>query len=119
MTRKTIVLLAVLALGAALFGTIAIADNTGVIIIDKAQAKKPPVAFPHKAHQEKNDCVVCHHTAVDGTDPESCFNCHGKDPDISDPSQMSAKKNPFHIKCKGCHTEVAKGPTKCKECHKG
>jgi ribosomal protein L40E len=120
MTRKTIVLLAVLALGAALFGTIAIAaDNPDVIVIDKAQAKKPPVIFPHKAHQETNDCVVCHHTAKVADDAESCFNCHGKDPDIPDPSQMSSKKNPFHILCKDCHTELAKGPTKCKECHTG
>ena len=120
MSRKIIVLLAALALGAALFGTIAIAaDNQEVIVIDKAQAKKPPVTFPHKAHQETNACVVCHHTAKGPDDAESCFKCHGQDPNIPDPSQMSSKKNPFHIRCVGCHKEVAAGPTKCKECHTG
>ncbi len=119
MRRKTIVLLAVLALGAALFGAVAIADNSEVIVIDKAQAKKAPVTFTHKAHQEKNDCVVCHHTAKGADDAESCFTCHGQNPDIPDPSQMSSKKNPFHIRCVGCHKEQAAGPTKCKECHQG
>ena len=118
MSRKFIVMLAVMALATAFIGTLAMADNH-VIVIDKAQAKKPPVTFPHKAHQEKNDFVVCHHTAKSPDESKSCFECHGQNPDIPDPSQMSAKKNPFHIKCVGCHKEQAKGPTKCKQCHVG
>ena len=118
MSRKLVVILAALALGAALFGTIAVADNH-MIVIDKAQAKKSPVSFPHKAHQDKYECVECHHTAKGADDAQSCFECHGKNPDIPDPGQMSAKKNPFHIKCIGCHKEEAAGPTKCKECHQG
>lgn len=89
-----------------------------VITIDKAQDKKPPVVFPHKAHVERTDCTICHHTATGKDDAKSCFECHGKDPNAPDPSAMSAKKNPFHIMCKGCHKEEAKGPTKCGECHK-
>jgi hypothetical protein len=119
MSRKIIVLLAALAVGAALFGTVAMADNQEVIVIDKAQAKKSAVTFPHKAHQDRTDCVVCHHTAKGADDSESCFKCHGVNPDIPDPSQMSSKKNPFHIKCIGCHKEEAAGPTKCKQCHSG
>ena len=119
MSRKIIVLFAALAIGAALFGTVATADSHEVIVIDKAQAKKPAVTFPHKAHQDRTDCVVCHHTAKGADDSVSCFECHGQNPDIPDPSQMSAKKNPFHIKCIGCHKEEAKGPTKCKQCHTG
>jgi hypothetical protein len=92
------------------------------ILIDKAKNKKPGVEFPHKVHAEKFECKDCHHTAKIPDEAESCFNCHGKLPDIPDPGVMSAKENPFHILCKTCHSDLKKegkvtGPTKCKECH--
>ena len=121
MKRKTVIILTFLAivLGSVAMVTVAHGDMPAdVITIDKAQAKKAPVVFPHKAHSEANDCVVCHHTATGKDDAKSCFECHGKDPNAPDPSAMSAKENPFHIRCKGCHKEQAKGPTKCGECHK-
>ena len=86
--------------------------------IDGAMNKKPPVVFPHEAHAKENDCTVCHHTAKGKEGIQSCFECHGKDPKANDPSVASAKVNPFHIACKGCHKEQAKGPTKCADCHK-
>ena len=95
------------------------AEMNEVITINKAQAKKAPVVFPHDAHGEKYGCQACHHNAKGDVKPQNCFNCHGKDPAIPDPSAMSTKKNPFHITCIGCHKEKAQGPTKCAECHKG
>ncbi len=120
MKRKTIIILTLLAMAISLASLVAVAQGGApdVITIDKAQAKKPPVVFPHKTHSEANDCTVCHHTATEKEDPQSCFDCHGKDPAAPDPSSMSSKKNPFHVLCKTCHQEKAKGPTKCAECHK-
>jgi hypothetical protein len=89
-----------------------------IVIINKAQAKKAPVTFPHEEHAEKFGCQTCHHTVKEGAKPVSCFECHGKNPDIPDPSMSSTKKNPFHIRCRGCHQEKGEGPTKCSECHK-
>ena len=120
MNRKILVVLALLALIVGMTAVLASAhgDMPDVIVIDKAQAKKAPVTFPHEQHGEEFGCQACHHIETADAEPESCFNCHGKDPDIPDPSVSSAKENPFHIRCKGCHKELAKGPTKCGECHK-
>jgi cytochrome c553 len=120
MKRKTVIILTLLAIviGSVAMVAVANGDTPEVITIDGAQAKKAPVVFPHKAHAEVNDCVVCHHTAKGQDDVQSCFECHGKDPNAPDPSVSSAKENPFHILCRGCHKEQAKGPTKCGDCHK-
>jgi hypothetical protein len=120
MDRKTVVVLALLALVLAMSSAIVLAheDMPDVIVIDKAQAKKGPVTFPHEQHGKAFECKVCHHIETADVEPESCFNCHGKDPAIPDPSVSSSKENPFHILCRGCHQEQAKGPTKCGECHK-
>lgn len=119
--RKNFMLISlVLAIGflvAVAIGT-AGAEMDETITINKAQSKKAPVLFPHEEHKEKFDCQVCHHNATGDKKPESCFNCHGKNPDIPDPSAMSTKQNPFHITCIGCHKEKSQGPTKCAECHK-
>ena len=61
---------------------------------------KKGVKFNHKTHQEQvKDCTKCHEKATGGK-----IEGFGKD---------WAHKN-----CKGCHTEMKKGPTSCKECHK-
>jgi len=120
MKRKAVIILTLLAMAISMAALVAVvhAGAPDVITIDKAQAKKPPVVFSHKTHSEANDCTVCHHTATGKDDAKGCFECHGKDPKANDPSVSSAKENPFHITCKGCHKEQAKGPTKCGECHK-
>ena len=120
MNRKILVVLALLALIVGMTAVLASAheDMPAIIVIDKAQAKKAAVTFPHEQHGEEFGCQACHHIETADVEPESCFNCHGKDPDIPDPSVSSAKENPFHILCKGCHKEKAQGPTKCGECHK-
>jgi hypothetical protein len=120
MTRKIIACSLAIIFITAITSALAIAHGNmpDVITIDKAQAKKPPVVFPHEKHSEDIACVKCHHTITKKEEADSCFECHGKDPDIPNPSVASAKENPFHILCKGCHKEQAKGPTKCAECHK-
>jgi hypothetical protein len=62
-------------------------------------AKMGNVTFPHKKHQE----VL-----------KSCKPCHEKAPGKIE----GIGKDWAHKTCKGCHTEKAKGPTKCSECHK-
>ena len=61
---------------------------------------KKNVKFNHKAHVESlKDCTKCHKDAKGGK-----IEGFGKD---------------FaHKTCKGCHAEMKKGPTSCKECHK-
>ena len=58
------------------------------------------VSFNHKKHQEElKDCTKCHEKATGGKIAEL-----GKDW--------------AHKTCKGCHSEMKKGPTSCKDCHK-
>lgn len=60
---------------------------------------KRGVKFPHKAHQ----------TAVG-----DCKKCHEKGPGKIE----GFGKDFAHKTCKGCHTDMKKGPTVCKDCHK-
>jgi flavoprotein len=57
------------------------------------------VTFNHKIHQDQlKDCKKCHTGA---------------------PGKIAEKNKEWaHKTCKGCHTEMKKGPTSCKECHK-
>lgn len=58
------------------------------------------ITFNHKQHQERlKDCTKCHASATGGK-------IEGFGKDVA------------HKTCKGCHTEMKKGPTSCKECHK-
>lgn len=61
---------------------------------------KKGVVFNHKAHSEAlKDCTKCHAAATGGK-------IEGFGKDLA------------HKTCKGCHTDMKKGPTSCKECHK-
>jgi hypothetical protein len=121
MKRQSIIVLTLFAIviGSAALGWAMHLTMDEVFVIDKAQSKKAPVTFNHRTHGDNFDCSVCHHNVEKGSmDGSSCFECHGKDPDAPDPSVSSAKENPFHVLCKGCHKEQGKGPTKCGDCHK-
>ena len=93
------------------------------VVIKDCQKTKPPVAFPHEAHVKrlKSDCKTCHHK--EPTKPQKACGtagCHagkaeGKKPGCA---EMAATKNPFHIRCIGCHKKETKGPTTCAQCHK-
>ena len=76
------------------------------------------------------ECKTCHHTQPDlkaGTaiEVKPCGACHVQPEKTDTPkcSEMGLSKNPFHIRCLGCHKEaVAKdatkqAPTKCDQCH--
>ncbi|MGQ9494802.1 MAG: cytochrome c3 family protein [Thermoanaerobaculaceae bacterium] len=120
MARKFLAVFAVAGIAAVLMA----AQNPETLTLDKAQAKQPPVAFPHKIHADKYACDSCHHTqkglSAKAEKVESCASCH-LDPEKAEiPSmrQVSLTKNPFHTSCINCHKKEAKGPTKCAECHK-
>lgn len=92
--------------------------------IDAAAKKQPGVTFPHAEHVKGVDsCDTCHHTnkgltAKSDKDVKKCSSCHLNPKDNAPSmSEMSPKKNPFHVLCVGCHKEQGKGPTVCKECH--
>ena len=105
--KKLIVLLAIVAFVGTAFTAIAADKGPALIKMDKA--KTGVVTFDHAAHQTVSDCAVCHHT--DGY--ETCDSCHGK----ADDGAKIKYKSAIHNNCKGCHKEMKKGPTKCKECH--
>lgn len=74
-------------------GTVIAAD---VIELPASMGK---VTFPHKKHQQMlKDCKKCHAKAP------------GKITELG--------KEWAHKTCKGCHAELKKGPTGCKDCHK-
>lgn len=94
------------------------------ITIDDCVAKKSAVEFPHAMHFDKYECSTCHHTQEDLTldtadQARPCSECHLEPEKTSTPicSQMSPKKNPFHINCMGCHKKEKAGPAKCGDCH--
>ncbi|MGA7616894.1 MAG: cytochrome c3 family protein [Thermoanaerobaculia bacterium] len=94
--------------------------------IDAAAKKQPAVTFPHAQHEKLvKTCDTCHHTnkgltAANAKDVKKCSDCHLNPTDAKVPSmaEMSMTKNPFHIKCIGCHKAEKKGPAMCKDCHK-
>jgi hypothetical protein len=114
---------------------VAVAEEAKVpetITLKDCADKKAPVEFPHKAHFEVTDCVTCHHTQegltlekVGEITVEKCSSCHLNPEKAETPScsEMSTKKNPFHIACVGCHKDTvkenaeSKAPTKCNDCH--
>jgi len=81
----------------ALFAVVAFA---GAAYAGDVIEMKKGVKFNHKAHQTLvGDCTKCHSAAAGGK-----IDGFGKDW--------------AHKTCKGCHTDMKKGPTSCKECHK-
>jgi hypothetical protein len=110
---------------------IASAHYPATIKIDEAKSKQPAVTLDHAKHGDTRvkNCGVCHHTQKDITkevalankvDVKKCSTCHldPKSDKIPSMREMSLTKNPFHIRCIGCHKEGKKGPTVCKDCHK-
>lgn len=92
------------------------------VVIKSCQKKRPPVAFDHEKHSKKLkiECKACHHAVKAKDKYQKCITCHagkkkGKKPGCS---EMSMKKNPYHLNCAGCHKDKNKGPKTCKGCHK-
>jgi len=105
--KKLIVLLMVLAFIGTAF--VAMAQDKGPASIKLDKAKTGVVTFDHAKHQGLTECKTCHHTGGF----EKCDSCHGK----KDDGKKIKYKTAIHKNCKGCHKEMKKGPTKCKECH--
>ena len=99
------------------------AETPDATTIDDCVSKKSAVDFPHAAHFEVTECTTCHHTdeglTADSGEAQPCGECHTSPEAAETPacSQMSLKKNPYHINCVGCHKEQEAGPAKCDECH--
>lgn len=84
----------------ALLAVAAFAGNAFAADAPDTIEMKRKVTFNHKAH-----------AATVG----DCKKCHEKDPGKIE----GFGKDLAHAKsCKGCHVEMKKGPTACKECHK-
>jgi len=94
------------------------ADAFGVL-------QRPQVAFEHDDHNEKamlDDCAVCHHGRTDdgkmdleySSEGESCESCHPVNPEDGETPLMRA----YHRQCITCHTDEARGPVTCGECHR-
>lgn len=111
-----------------LFTTALLAHHGPVTVkIDAAAKKQPAVTFSHEkhAHDLVKGCDTCHHTQKGLVNSEKtkvipCRQCHldPKDPKVPSMREMSMTKNPFHIRCSGCHKTEKKGPTACTGCHK-
>ncbi len=86
---------------------VAVAEDKGAAQI-KYETKLGTVTFEHAAHQERADCVACHHTG--GYEP--CKSCH-------DGTKAPKAKDAFHKNCKECHKQKAAefDGKKCKGCH--
>lgn len=90
--KKTIVTLFALA---AFAGTTFAAD-----IVEFASPKMGKVSFPHKVHQ-----IML----------KDCKKCHEKE---KKPAKIEGfGKEWSHKTCTGCHKDMKKGPTGCKDCH--
>ncbi len=84
--------------------------------------ERPIVKFPHAIHEDKIDCIRCHHNfdeygANTGSEGEKCTSCHGAKKNLISP------KEAFHLQCINCHRNLMKnglkyGPIMCAECHK-
>ena len=84
----------------ALFAMVAFASTAFAgDVIEFAAPKMGKVTFPHKVHQALlKDCKKCHEKA---------------------PGKIAGfDKDAAHKLCKTCHTDMKKGPTGCKDCHK-
>jgi len=107
--------------------TAVFAHYPATLKIAEAAKKQPAVTFNHAKHGDTlvKSCDVCHHTQkgltkaqTNTVDVKKCAVCH-LDPKGKEPSmrEMSLTKNPFHIRCIGCHKTGKKGPTSCTQCH--
>ncbi len=84
----------------AMFAVTAFAGAALASDVIELPASMGKVTFPHKQHQTAlKECTKCHATMAGGK-------IEGFGKDIA------------HKTCKGCHTEMKKGPTGCKDCHK-
>ena len=83
----------------AILAIVAFAGTSFAADVMEFPASMGKVTFPHKMHQEML---------------KSCKKCHEKGPGKIE----GFGKDWAHKTCKGCHSEMKKGPTSCSGCHK-
>jgi hypothetical protein len=87
--------------------------------------QRAPSVFEHDTHNEAaeiEECNTCHHVYDDdgalvedeSSEDSSCSECHA----ASDEGRRPSLRKAYHLNCKGCHSQQAKGPVMCGECHK-
>ncbi|HSP14481.1 MAG TPA: cytochrome c3 family protein [Thermoanaerobaculia bacterium] len=109
-----------------LAATVAFAAIPEKVTINVPNAKQPPVTLDHAKHATKlvKTCETCHHnhkglTKDSKVAVEQCTSCHldTKGNVMLSAREMSMTKNPFHVRCVGCHKTAKKGPVACTACH--
>ena len=106
-----------------LAAAVAFAAAPDKLTISAASAKQGAVAFDHARHVTRaKTCETCHHnhkglTKDTKAEVKKCTSCHLDVKGMPSAREMSMTKNPFHIRCVGCHKEAKKGPTACNGCH--
>jgi hypothetical protein len=88
-----------------------------------------PVTFPHRAHEERAECLTCHHASKpelpNVTEYASCHSCHTA---TVEAPLVTNRRDAFHDRrarqglCVDCHTREAEAgkvtPARCASCHK-
>lgn len=124
--KKTAASLVLAMVGCALLMA-SVAAQEDMVVVDPSpfeDPQRPPSIFRHEEHNlaaDIWDCSVCHHVydmegnLIEGESSEDmrCVDCHGLEDQGSQPGLMKA----FHLNCKQCHLQEAKGPVMCGECH--
>jgi len=109
-----------------LIATIALAVKVPEkVTVGEAAKKQTPVTFDHAKHATTlvKTCDTCHHdqkglTKDAKTEVKKCSACHLDPKDkATSMRDMALTKNPFHVRCVGCHKAEKKGPIACTGCH--
>jgi hypothetical protein len=75
--------------------------------------KQGSIAFGHRTHEDRLECMACHHEMEDPqAAARACHDCHN-----AQATDTFGAKKAFHLQCLGCHKKEAGGPTKCAGCH--
>ncbi|HYE24664.1 MAG TPA: cytochrome c3 family protein [Clostridia bacterium] len=108
----------ILGLTVILFATMLFAGETAPGTVILKGAPMGGVKFDHPAHVKVAKCADCHHANKAekplATPHQKCQDCHTSK--VVAPVKSDAK-TALHANCIDCHKKVAKGPTKCTECH--
>lgn len=144
MKKRSLGVMAVIALAASLFGGgMLYAGTTAPAEITMQAAyehTKEAVTFTHDKHikEHKIACGECHHDdkgkpldLKEGDNVKSCFECHNKPGELkgkeakglSKEEKLAYHANALHENCIGCHRQYNKenktkaAPNKCTDCH--
>lgn len=138
MVKKFVIAVAAACFLAGSLGLVVASDMgpADITLKSEGEMKKPPVVFPHKAHQDTLKCGDCHHgmdadgkqvAYEEGQAIGKCVSCHNTEKlagKKKDKLELDTFKGAGHGNCLECHKEVAakdeakKDLKKCDTCHK-